>query len=124
MGIRLTRIEATIANPAAPRRATKVKFLVDSGAAYSVVPKAVLAKLGIKSHSRRSFILADATKITRQIGDAQFTLNGHKAASPVIFGEKGDSVLLGMVSLEALGFILDPIKRELRPLPMVLSFTQ
>ena len=35
-------------------------------------------------------------------------------------GQKGDSVLLGSVSLEALGFILDPIKRELRPLPMLL----
>ncbi len=101
-----------------------MKFFVDSGTAYSVVPKAVLGKLGLKPHSRRSFILDDGTKITRQIGDAQFILNGQKASSPVIFGEKGDSVLLGMVSLEALGFILDPIKRELRPLPMVLSFTQ
>jgi hypothetical protein len=42
-------------------------------------------------------------------------------ASPVIFGEKGDSLLFGTVSLEALGFILDPMKRQLRPLPMVLG---
>ena len=41
--------------------------------------------------------------------------------APVIFGEKGDSTLLGAVTLEALGVILDPIKRELRPLPMVLG---
>lgn len=49
------------------------------------------------------------------------TMNGHRAASPVIFGERGDSTLLGTVSLEALGFVLDPIRRELRPLPMVLG---
>ena len=42
-------------------------------------------------------------------------------ASPVIFGEKGDTPLLDMVSLEALGYILDPLRRELRPLPMVLG---
>ena len=29
--------------------------------------------------------------------------------------------LLGMVSLESLGLILDPMKRVLRPLPMVLG---
>jgi hypothetical protein len=39
----------------------------------------------------------------------------------VIFGEKDDSVLLGTVSLEALGLILDPLKRQLRPLPMLLA---
>lgn len=39
----------------------------------------------------------------------------------MIFGEEGDSTLLGTVSLEALGFILDPIRRELRSLPMVLG---
>jgi hypothetical protein len=46
---------------------------------------------------------------------------GRKAASPVIFGERGDSTLLGIVSLEALGLLLDPLRRELRPLPMVLG---
>jgi len=39
----------------------------------------------------------------------------------VIFGEKGDSVLVGSVSLEVLGLMLDPFKRELRPLPMLLA---
>jgi hypothetical protein len=61
------------------------------------------------------------SEISRKIGDATFKLNGHQGASPVIFGEKGDSALLGTVSLEALGLLLDPIRRELRPLPMVLG---
>jgi hypothetical protein len=39
----------------------------------------------------------------------------------VIFGKEGDSVLLGSVSLEALGFMLDPLKRELRNLETVLA---
>jgi hypothetical protein len=56
------------------------------------------------------------------VGDVVFKLNGHQGASPVIFGEKGDSTLLGTVSLEALGLLLDPIRRELRPLPMVLGY--
>ena len=47
--------------------------------------------------------------------------NGNESASPVIFGQKDDSTLLGVVSLKALGLILDPLKRELRSLPMVLG---
>ena len=38
----------------------------------------------------------------------------------VIFGEPGDSVLLGATTLESLGLALDPQRRELHPLPMVL----
>ena len=117
----LTHVKARVANPARPRRTTTVKFLVDSGAVYSVVPAAILRGLGIRSHSARSFMLADGTEISRRIGDAVFLIDDHRAASPVIFGEDEDSALLGTVSLEALGLILDPMKRVLRPLPMVLG---
>jgi len=65
--------------------------------------------------------LADGTVITRKIGNALFSLEYTEGASPVIFGEKGDTPLLGMITLEALGYILDPLRRELRPLPMVLG---
>lgn len=117
----LTHIKARIANPARPNRKARVTFLVDSGAVYSVVPAAVLRRLGIRPHSARSFILADGTEIRRQIGDATFFIDRHRGASPVIFGEKGDSALLGTVSLESLGLLLDPMKRVLRPLPLVLG---
>lgn len=117
----LTYIRATVANPARPRRSARVKFLVDSGALYSVVPGALLRRLGIKPGKTESFMLADGTEVKRSIGQALFRLDGDEGASPVIFGEEGDSVLLGSVSLEALGFILDPLKRELRPLPMLLA---
>jgi len=115
----LPRIEARIANPARPRRTARVKFLVDSGAQYSVVPAAVLGRLGVKPGKIKNFILADGSEIKRSIGQALFRMNGDEAASPVIFGEVGESVLLGCVSLEPVGFLLDPLKRELRPLPML-----
>ena len=117
----LTHLGVRIANPTRPRRFVRVKFLVDSGAVYSVVPRRTLEKLGVKPHSRRTFILADGSEVTRRIGDAVFRLDGRQGASPVIFGEEGDNALLGAVTLEALGVLLDPLKRELRPLPMVLA---
>jgi clan AA aspartic protease len=117
----LTHIEATIANPRNPKRTKKLSLLIDSGAVYSVVPKTILSALGVKPHSTKTFTLADGSEIKRKAGDVVFKLNGSQGASPVIFGEKGDSTLLGTVSLEALGLLLDPIRRELRPLPMVLG---
>lgn len=117
----LTHIKARITNPANPRKSADVQFLVDSGAAYSVVPAAMLKRLGIRPSSKRTFILADGSSVERKMGNALFRLDGHEGASPVIFGEKDDSTLLGVVSLEALGMILDPLKRELRPLPMLLG---
>jgi len=117
----LTHIKIGIANPARPKQSVELTFLVDSGAVYSVIPAALLRKLRVKPHSKRTFILADGTEITRRIGDVLFRLDGRQGAAPVIFGEKDDSTLLGVVSLEALGMTLDPMKRELRPLPMLLA---
>jgi hypothetical protein len=77
--------------------------------------------LGIKPGKSKSFILADGTEVKRALGQALFGLNREEVASPVIFGAVGDSVLLGSMSLGALGLMLDPLKRELRPLPMMLA---
>jgi predicted aspartyl protease len=88
---------------------------------YSVVPASVLRRLGIKPGRTKTFILADGTETKRSLGEARFRINGQEGTSPVIFGEKGDSTLLGSISLGVLGFMLDPFKRELRPLPMMLA---
>jgi hypothetical protein len=75
----------------------------------------------VKPHSKRTFILAGGSEIGRRIGDVLFRLNGRQGAAPLIFGEKDDRTLLGTVSLEAPGVVLDRMKRELRPLPMILA---
>lgn len=118
MGV--TELELEIAHPGSPQKKEKIKCLVDSGAVYSVIPEQILKKLGIKPHSKEKFILADGSEIERDRGDALFFLNGKRGASPVVFGKRGDGTLLGAVTLESLGFILDPIRRRLRSLPMLL----
>ena len=42
-------------------------------------------------------------------------------AAPVIFAEPEDASLLGSVTLESLGFVLDAVRRALVPLPMVVA---
>ena len=38
----------------------------------------------------------------------------------MVFGEEGDANFLGAGTLEAMELALNPIKRELRPLPTIL----
>lgn len=117
----LTFVKVKIFNPANPKKSAVVKFLVDSGAVYSVVPQEILRKIGIRPHSKETFSLANGEFVERAMGDALFHYQGKRRASPVIFGQKDDSALLGGVSLEALGLMLDPLRREIRSLPMVLG---
>jgi clan AA aspartic protease len=119
MGLSILRIE--VANPANPDVRETAEFLVDSGAVYSFVPKPVLERLGIAPHSRQQFRLADGSVIERDRGDAVFLYGGRRGAAPVIFGEDNDAILLGAVTLESLGFVLDAIRRDLLPLPMVVA---
>lgn len=114
-------MELEVGNPAKPEVTEKVEFLIDSGAVYSVVPLQILKRLGIKSLTEEEFRLADGSKIVRKKGIALFKYQDKIGGADVIFGEKGDSNLLGALTLEALGLALDPLKRELKPLPMVLA---
>lgn len=115
----LTYLIVKVANPLNPKRFIERKFLVDSGAVYAVIDKETLKRLGIKPHSKRKFILANGDEIEKKIGDAFFIYGEQKTSAPVIFGDK-DIFLLGATTLENLGLILNPIDRELRPLPMVI----
>ena len=117
----LTVLEIYVGNPAHPEVLKPVEFLIDSGAVYSVVPTPVLEGLGIKPLTEQSFRLADGSKISRKKGVAIFKYQNEIGGADVIFGEEGDSSLLGAFTLEALGLALDPLKRELKPLPMILA---
>ena len=97
-----------------------INFLTDSGAVYSLVPQKQLKTLGIIPYKTVEFSLADGTVITRKVGDAYFEYNGEGGAAPIIFGEKGDEPLLGVTTLESLGLVLNPFKRELHPMRMLL----
>ena len=120
----LTVLEIEVGNPANPDVTEKIEFLIDSGAIYSVVPIPILEKLGIKPLIEQEFRLADGTKIMRKKGGALFKYGDRIGVADVIFGEEGDSSLLGAFTLESLGLSLDPLRRELKPLPMIIAVSQ
>ena len=114
----MTTIDATVFNPTDPSRRAEVQFMVDSGAGYSVVSATLLQELGIQPHTKKHFYLANGDRIERQMGNAGFEYKGEIAHAPVLFGEEGDAALMGVTTLEGFGFVLDPLRRELRPMSM------
>ena len=115
----LTSVEATVTGPTGQSRT--VELLVDSGASYSLLPENVWRHLGLKPHETLRFILAVGTKIERQASECKIRLNGKERHSPVILGQPGDEPLLGVITLENLGLVLDPFQRTLQAMKLRLG---
>src|SRR5439155_16677690 len=105
-----------VTNPADRTRSAVVECVVDSGAIFALIPATVLARIGVQPNRREVFRLADGSHASRELADAIFEIGDRQGASPVIVGESDDAIVLGAVTLETLGLMLDPLKRELRPL--------
>jgi clan AA aspartic protease len=115
----LTYVEATVTGPT--NKSRQIQLLVDSGASYSLLPEEVWKELDIKPQEKLDFILADGTKIQRGASECKIRLNGKERHTPIILGEPGDEPILGVITLENLGMILDPFKRELRQMQLRLG---
>ena len=99
----------------------KVKTLVDSGSQYSLLPKEIWTELGLKEKNIMEFVLADGTNVTYPISECRFIYGGIDRHSPVVLGDEGVTPLLGVVTLENMGLVLNPFTRELQPMRMMLT---
>lgn len=116
----LTYVDGRVSTPGR-RRPRLVRFLVDSGAVYSVLKRTDWRALGLQSQRDVDFVLADGTSLTRGVSECVFEIDGRKATSPVVLGDTEDEALLGAVTLETLGLVLNPLTRTLQPMRMMLA---
>ncbi|MBZ5628772.1 MAG: aspartyl protease family protein [Acidobacteriia bacterium] len=100
---------------------TTVRFLVDSGATYTLLPHNVWHTVELAPKRKVTFTLADGTTIERAVLEVHLRLPEGEGHTPVILGEPGDQALLGVVTLEILGLALHPFKRTLEPMRMTLA---
>jgi clan AA aspartic protease len=117
MGI--TYIEGTVSGPTG-KQAT-AKFLVDSGAKYTVLPAETWKAIGLAPKRRLTFVLADGTQIERDVSEVHIALPQGEGHTPVVLGEDGDQALLGVVTLEELGLVFNPFQRSLQPARMMMA---
>lgn len=119
MGI--TNAILTVREHRKAEKTAEVEFLVDSGAVYSLVPGKILDELGIEPYKEMSFSLADGTTIKRKISSAYYEFEGKGGPAPVVYGEEGDTALLGATTLESIGLVLNPFTRTLHPMRMLMA---
>lgn len=67
------------------------------------------------------FTLADGTEVRRRVSECLIRLEGLEGHTPVVLGEDGDEALLGIITLENLGLVLNPFDRTLRPMRAMLA---
>ena len=117
MGI--TYVEGAARGPTGEE--AEVRFLLDSGATYSLLPESVWRPIGLEATREMTFTLADGTRVERQISRCFLVLPQGEDYTPVILGEPGDEALLGVVTLEILGLVFNPFSRTLHPMRMMLA---
>lgn len=115
----MSYIEGTVRGPTG--RAERVRFLIDSGATYSLLPETAWRAIGLSAKREVRFALADGTTISRLVGECHLTLEHGDVHTPVVLGQPGDAEpLLGVVTLEELGLVFDPFRRTLHPMRALL----
>ena len=119
MGV--TYVNARLRRPDGRGPSLNVRFLVDSGAIYSVLPEETWRALRLQPERQVEFTLADGPPIERGVSECRFEIRGEAATSPVVLDEERDGALLGAVTLKTLGFMLNPLTREILPMRMALS---
>ncbi|PYS02347.1 MAG: aspartyl protease [Acidobacteria bacterium] len=109
----LTFVSGEVTGPAGNHMI--VEFMVDSGAEYTVLPHDVWNAIALLPKRRERFVLADGTHVERDVSECHISLPQGEAHTPVILGQPGDDALLGVVTLQILGFVLNPFNRTLQP---------
>ena len=115
-----TYVDVTIRNPGDRRRNWTGKFLVDTGAFDSLVPRERLEEIGLQPVGQRDYVLADGKSIALDITVAEIEFEGEIVGGTVVYGEEAAEPLLGVTALESGGFEVDPRNEELKRLPAVL----
>ncbi len=92
------------------------QVLVDTGAIHTMLDQVLAADLGIRPEGRGEFTIIGGTTVL-PLGMAVVEIEGKSFRVPVILGDQN---LVGLTTLETLGFGVDPVERRLVPRPGVL----
>jgi clan AA aspartic protease len=93
-----------------------IEALVDTGAAYTVVPRPVLESLGCRPVRTQRVVLADGRSKEWSVTQIDVECAGRRTTTPILMGPADGPVLLGTTTLEELGLRIDPLNRCVIPI--------
>ena len=92
----------------------EVEMLVDTGALYTKLSPSLARELGITPNEVIKVRLADGSSREASLADAVIEYGASKRAVTVLVGP-GDTLLLGVTTLEALRLKVNPVDGTLEP---------
>ena len=108
------RVNVVAVNPKNEDVVTEpISALVDTGSELTWLPGGELSAAGITPRRTRTFITASGERLQREVGYAIVRAEGYETTDEVVFGEKGDQLLLGVRTLEGFAVAFDPIGHRL-----------
>lgn len=115
-----TYVTVRLYNPANMEKGEEARLLVDSGAIYSCLPASLLERLGLRPIRRRKLRAFGGAVMERDMGYVVIEYEENMTPIPVIFGGPEDTPILGVTALESLGYELDPITKQLKPVELLM----
>ena len=107
------RVSIGLANPNRPHDLLRVESArVDTGATLSTLPRQTANQLGLEvSGKHRARTAAGITEVDRSL--AYISIEGRDVVTPVWISDSYPGVLIGVTTLELLGFAADPVSEKL-----------
>jgi clan AA aspartic protease len=99
--------------PSAVRRLEVAEALVDTGATGLLMPKSLVAQLGLMPLRTRKGRTAAGPTILNVFGAVRLTIQGRDCTCDVTEIPDDCPVLIGQVPLELLDFVVDPVGQRL-----------
>jgi len=99
----------------------ELSLIVDTGAAYSWLPRKLLEKLGERPTRKARFKTIKGDIVVRDVGHVFAEYEGETAPTTVVFAEEGDALVFGLHGLESLGLEVDPTTMHVRKSEALLA---
>lgn len=112
MGI--THVTARVSALSGTGAGYEAEFLVDTGAVDCLAPRDRLLAADVKPERRKVYELANGQPVEYDIGFARLSFLGEETVVQVIFGPAEAEPILGVVALENVGILVDPVSQTLK----------
>jgi aspartyl protease family protein len=107
-------VKLKLGNPVSPSTtAIEASALVDTGATFTTIPRHMSEKLGLRVTGKRTVRTATQFE-TLEESFASVEINGNLTVSPILVSDTLDKILIGVITLEALGLTVDPTTGQLK----------
>jgi predicted aspartyl protease len=118
-----TTAAVKICNPQDGTKCVETELIVDTGITYTWIRRERLEAIGVKPSKARKFRTIEGRTIEREVGEAVIECLGERAMSIVVFAERDDAEVMGVVALESLALEVDPVTRQLKKAESLLALT-